>query len=403
MRVLLLSTYFWPEQIGPAPYVTEPARFLARRGHEVEVWSGFPHYPAWRPLQARSTLSREQYDGMTIHRRFHHIPRTQNAATRALYESTLLLGALTSIGHARRPDVVLGVTPTLSGALAGAAVSRRFHVPFALLVHDLMGRAAEQSGVAGGGTVASGVRKLELAAARRASRIGIIAGGFRSYLREGGIPDARIVQLRTWNLTGRPTESRNAARRRLGWDGDFVVLHAGNIGHKQGLDNLVGAAALLDADSGVRVVIAGDGNDRPRLEQHARRLAVASLQFLNPQPWGRYEAMLKAADVLVMNQRLSVSDMSLPSKLTSYFAAGVPILAAVSPTSEAAHEVRRSRGGVVVPPDDPHALAGAIRELRGDPQLGEALGNRARDYAAEHLDPTSALLEYEAFLVDSCV
>jgi colanic acid biosynthesis glycosyl transferase WcaI len=113
--------------------------------------------------------------------------------------------------------------------------------------------------------------------------------------------------------------------------------------------------------------------------------------------------MLKAADVLVVNQRLSVSDMSLPSKLTSYFAAGVPILAAVSPTSEAAHEVRRSRGGVVVPPDDPHALAGAIRELRGDPQLGEALGNRARDYAAEHLDPTSALLEYEAFLVDSCV
>ena len=112
--------------------------------------------------------------------------------------------------------------------------------------------------------------------------------------------------------------------------------------------------------------------------------------------------MLEAADVLVVNQRLSVSDMSLPSKLTSYFAAGVPVLAAVSRTSETANEVLRSRGGVVVPADDPHALASVIGELREAPDLRAALGSRARAYAAEHLDPTSAMLEYEAFLVDLC-
>jgi glycosyltransferase involved in cell wall biosynthesis len=402
VRVLVISTYFWPEETGPAPYVTEPARYLVRQGHEVEVWTGYAHYPAWAPMQQRRLAAREVVDGMVVHRRLHYVPRWQSAVRRALYETSLTAGGLTALAQARRPDVVLGVTPTLSGAVAGAAAAARFGAPFALLVHDLMGRAAEQSGVAGGGRVAAAVRPVELGAARRAARIGIIAEGFRGYFTEAGIPDERIVRLRTWTLGCGEDQPRGSARARLHWGHDeFVVLHGGNMGHKQGLGNLIEGAAALRKEPRLRIVLAGDGNDRANLERHARRLGLDNLQFLGPQPWGEYEAMLQAADLLVVNQRASVGDMSLPSKLTSYFAAGRPTVAAVAADSETAREVERSGGGVVVAPEDPQAFADVVRSLRDDANRRTELGLSARRYATERLAAAAVLPEYEAFVVGS--
>jgi colanic acid biosynthesis glycosyl transferase WcaI len=286
--------------------------------------------------------------------------------------------------------------------VAGAAASPRFRVPFALLVHDLMGKAADQSGIAGGAKVSAAVRPVELAAARRADRIGIVADGFRSYFTDAGVPDERIVRLRTWTLGQGASQPREATRARLGWDNEFVVLHGGNMGHKQGLDNLIDTAVALRGETGVRVVLAGDGNDRPSLEQRARALGLQNLQLLGSQPWGEYEAMLEAADVLVVNQRASVSDMALPSKLTSYFAAGRPVVAAVAAGSETADEVERSGGGVVVEPEDPRALATAVLELRDAAAQRSALGAQARRYAADRLTPETVLPEYETFLTELC-
>ena len=55
--------------------------------------------------------------------------------------------------------------------------------------------------------------------------------------------------------------------------------------------------------------------------------------------------MLAAADVLAVTQRASVLDMSVPSKLTSYFAAGRPVVASVAAEGGTAQEVRRSGAG----------------------------------------------------------
>jgi colanic acid biosynthesis glycosyl transferase WcaI len=84
--------------------------------------------------------------------------------------------------------------------------------------------------------------------------------------------------------------------------------------------------------------------------------------------------MLEAADVLVVNQQGTVGDMAFPSKLTSYFAAGRPIIAATALHSETAHEIHAATARVVVPPDDPLALAAAIRDLKRGRERSAELG-----------------------------
>jgi glycosyltransferase involved in cell wall biosynthesis len=170
------------------------------------------------------------------------------------------------------------------------------------------------------------------------------------------------------------------------------------MGHKQGLANLLETAALMRADKRVTFAVAGDGNERPQLEELARRLRLDNLLFLPVQPPGRYEAMLEAADILVMHQRATVRDMSMPSKLPTYFAASRPVVAAVASDSETAREVEASGGGIVVAPGDPEALAQALRRLANDGEERRRLGEAGRAYAEQELSAPAALAGYERFL-----
>jgi colanic acid biosynthesis glycosyl transferase WcaI len=176
-----------------------------------------------------------------------------------------------------------------------------------------------------------------------------------------------------------------------------VCLHGGNLGQKQGLDNVLDAAALLRGD-GVRIVFAGDGNDRARLQAKARELQLDNVDFIDMQGPGRWEEIMQASDVLLVNQRASVADMSLPSKLTSYFAAGRPVVAAASEGSETAREMEAARAGHVVPPENAAALRDAIAFIKGDSLRASEIGESAKRYAATHLSPERALSDYEAWV-----
>jgi glycosyltransferase involved in cell wall biosynthesis len=305
---------------------------------------------------------------------------------------------LTALPLRSRPDVVIGTCPSLAGGALAAVAAHVHRVPYALVFQDLMGQAARQSGMPGGARVACAVGNAELALARNATAVGVIAEGFRSYLERGGVQSERIHRLRNWTRRAEPTESVAETRLRLGWrDDEFVCLHGGNLGRKQGLDNLVDTAALL-RDEKIRIVLAGDGNDRERLEARARELALDRLQFVELQGPGRWESVMAASDVLLVNQRASVTDMSLPSKLTSYFAAGRPVVAAASDDSETAREIGAARAGVVVAPDEPERFRDAILALESDPATAAELGVSGRRYAERVLFPEVVLADYDRFL-----
>jgi len=84
-------------------------------------------------------------------------------------------------------------------------------------------------------------------------------------------------------------------------------LHAGNMGAKQGLENVVEAARLADQrGSPITFVLMGAGNQRSRLTALAR--GIRSIQFLEPLPDGEFETAVATADVLVLNERPQVAE-----------------------------------------------------------------------------------------------
>ena len=394
-HVLVVGINYAPEPTGIAPYTTGVAEQLARSGAAVTVLTGLPHYPSWNvPVghrRRRRVVESAEPGRPQVVRLAHYVPGRQSVWRRALYELTFCLHVLWAGRRLpRRPDVVVTATPALGGAVAAARLARRLDVPLVTIVQDLMATAAGQSGTSRRRAVASMTARLERYALRRSTRVAVVTDAFRTGVERYGVVPSRIDLLPNWTHVRASTLARDEARTALGWSATaFIVAHTGNIGPKQDLGNVIEAARLVAADPAgrdVEVLLVGDGSQRAALAEQAA--AVATVQMLPPLDDEQYPVALAAADVLLVNER--AGEMSLPSKLTSYLAAGRPVLAAVAPGGATEAELNRAtdwgqRAARVVPAGDPAALAAAICELRADPAGRLRMALAARNLARERL------------------
>jgi colanic acid biosynthesis glycosyl transferase WcaI len=396
--LLIFGINYAPEPTGIAVVTTWLTEALTKRGWGVTMITGMPHYPSWH----RQPAPRRTHNGaVAVRRHLHYVPARQSALRRATYELTWTATATRSLLPRRRPDLVLGIVPSLGGGVLARLASTRYGAPYALLFQDVMGRAAEQTGVPGSRRLAGVVATIETAVAREAAGIAVVADGFSGYFRDAGIPATRIHRVRNPARLGSPTKSRDAVRAQLGWKTDeFVVLHSGSMGYKQGLETVLDAAALARDDRALRFVLQGEGHQKAALQALATKCELPNVSFLPLAPVEELPNILSAADALLLSQRQSVRNMSLPSKLTSYFLAGVPIVAAVARDDEAAGEIEQARAGVIVDPNNPMRLLAELRTLRADRALGQRLGLAGRAFGVEELSESLAICSVDTFLRD---
>ena len=394
LRVLVVGIFYAPDHTGIAPYATQACEYLVQCGATVTVFTGVPHYPGWKvdPWYRWRLRTVERRDRYEIRRLRHYVPNKQDALRRAAYELTFGLHVAAQ-RPSERPDVVLAVVPSLFSAVAAERIARRAGAPLVVWVQDLMGRAAEQSGMVGGSTVAGAVAAVERRVLQRANRVLVLNSRFAEYVTSVGVAPGNVAICPNWTHVAEPSgNARDATRAGLGWRSDqTIVLHTGNMGLKQDLENVVEAARLADPDSNpaIKFVLMGDGNQRTLLERQAR--GVAALEFRPPAASAEYPDILAAADILLVNERPSSVDMSLPSKLTSYLQTGRPVLAASPAAGGTAAEVERSGGGVVVTPGNPAALLAGAVQLASDPARANTLAAAGRAYADAHLAGPGAL------------
>ncbi|MGW0042413.1 glycosyltransferase family 4 protein [Rhodococcus sp. NPDC003348] len=400
LRVALLGINYEPESTGIAPYTTGLAAGLTARGHEVEVLTGYPHYPQWRVADGyHGFRTHEYHDGVHVRRFRHPVPRRHSGIGRASME--LAFGMQLLSARWGRPDVVVCVSPPLlATALAAARVHLTPNRPaLGIVVHDQYSRGVVETGMLSGHAVRA-VRAVESAAARSADGVAVIHPGFCADLVDRlGVDPGRIRVIRNWTHVKRPDPGAAAAfRAARGWSpDDTVVVHAGNMGAKQGLENVIAAARLAGPDPPrVRFVLLGDGHQRPRLE--VAGAGLPNLEFLSPVPEDDFPSALGAADVLLVNELPGVAQMAVPSKLTSYFAAGRPVLAATDPGGFTAGEIDESGAGVCVPAGRPELLLREAVRLGRDRSLADRLGAAGRRYVTERLSTVAALDRYERWV-----
>lgn len=203
----------------------------------------------------------------------------------------------------------------------------------------------------------------------------------------------RVVHNGVDLTTFRPGGDRQAMRRV--WDVPAaapLALAVGGLTPQKDHDLLARAAARLrESLPEARIVVVGEGFLRPALEARVRSLGLAD-RFLLPGFLRDVRPALAAADLLV----LSSDNEGMAWVLIEALACGLPIVATDVPGVRAC--VEPDVNGLIVPPRDETALAGALAALLTDPARRRAMGARSRVLAEARFAEADMLAGTEAVL-----
>ena len=217
---------------------------------------------------------------------------------------------------------------------------------------------------------------------RDADRVVTLGAAMKANIVAAGVPEEKV--LIAPNAVGgdfldEPLDAV-AARREIGLSGDgrYIGTVSSLVAY-EGLDCLIEAFALLGPVlPDVRLLIVGDGVSRPQLEERARRSGFGDRVVFT----GRVHRDLavryhQALDVFVVPRKdLDVTRSVTPLKPVEALACARPVVASRLP---ALQEIIDDGGdGVMVPPDDPAALANALASLLRDPSAVTAMGRAGR-------------------------
>jgi len=397
--VAIVGINYPPERTGIAPYTGAMARALARRGCDVHVVTAQPHYPEWHVYDGYRRWRSDSVDERVgVRRLLHYVPGHPHGIERLVSEMSL--GVRMALdGSWRHRDALVLVSPAMFSSAMVSAWARLWapRMEQVVWIQDLYGRGWTENG--GGGAIARIIHTVEGRLLRRADRLVVIHERFKKVVcEEYGVDPDRIEVVRNWtHLASHAPIDRPSARAELGWGSETVLLHAGNMGVKQGLDHVIEAARVA-AERGerLRFVLVGDGSERESLE--ALAAGLENVDFLDSLDDEAYRRALVAADVLLVHEKPGIAEMAVPSKLTSYFDAARPVLAVTDPMGITAEEVRTAGAGDVVPSGDPSALVDAALELARDQLRAVRLGAAGRAHREAVLSEGAAVERFAGVL-----
>ena len=369
MRILVISQYFWPENFRINDLVAE----WCRRGHDVTVLTGYPNYPSGTvfPEFRENPLKYRSFGDARVVR-VPLVPRGTGGIRLMLNYASFVLSAC-SLGPWRLRglpfDVIFVFEPSpITVGIPAVLLRRLKRAPLAFWVLDLWPETLEAVGVvkshrilkAVGGLVSFIYSRCDLVLAQSKSFIPAI----RKYCQR----KVRVEYFPSWSDSTFDFSSVKPADEVPEGGHFFNVMFAGNIGDAQDFPAILDAAEILGGEERVRWLIVGDGRAAAWVHGEVERRGLKDrFLMLGQYPVERRPSFYIHADALLVSLKdTPIFAMTIPGKLQSYLASGIPVLAMLN--GEGAEIVSASHAGLSCPAGDGAALAAAVRKLASLPE-----------------------------------
>lgn len=386
--------------MGIGKYNTDFAAWLTEKGHEVQVVCAPPYYPQWeiQPGYRGWKYQTDCSQPTAIFRCPIWVPKNPTGLKRILHLMSFAISSLPILlerSQAWKPDIIFVLEPPIFCLPGTLLISKLFGSKVWLHIQDLEIDAGFSLGLVPRLEAFKNiVFGLECWLLRQVSFVSSISEEMLARIYCKGISKSHSMLFPNWVDTQsiRPYAHISPFHTELNLDAkQTVCLYAGNLGAKQGLEIIIGAARQLQHHTSITFVIAGEGSMRQTLIKQAED--IPSVRFLNLQPDKRFNDLLNMADIHLLPQSLEAAALVLPSKLKAMFASGRPVVSTAEPDTQLAEIV--TNRGINVQPGNVSQFSKAILLLSQDAALRAHFGNEARSYAITHWDRQQVLIEVE--------
>ena len=218
--ILLVATNYWPEPTGISVYTTDLAELLQEKDFKVTVLTSLPHYPWWEvpPEFSHIVKGSSQKNSVNILRVSHQIPTQMDALKRIQFELSLWwnLRKVSKRMIGKDFDVVITCIPTVAAGVVGKKIALNLGVPFGLIIQDLSGVGAKQSGLRGGALISKVAQVVEGSVIKATDSIVIVSPAMRDVVTRLKIHSSKVYEISNYAARKIEVVKRGVARHRLG-------------------------------------------------------------------------------------------------------------------------------------------------------------------------------------------
>jgi glycosyltransferase involved in cell wall biosynthesis len=392
MHILLIHQSFAAINEPGGTRHHELARYLAEEGHQVTVIASPVSYLTGRVHNHRLPwVIREDGDpGVTVLRAYTYPGLHRSFIHRVISFLSFMVSSFLIGLRVKDVDLVWGTSPPIFQGLTAWGHSRIKGVPFLFEVRDLWPAFAVAVGVLRQPILIQASQWLEAFLYRHADHVMVNSPGFIDHVLSRGakkvtlVPNSADTAMFDTKATGEDFRRSHDLGSR-GEDGTFLALYAGAHGLSNDLGVLLQAADQLRDYPQIKIVLLGDGKEKPALIELAKEMGLSNVHFISPLPKTQMPVALAAADVCIaILKPIPLYATVYPNKVFDYMAAGRPVVLAIDGVIR--EVVETARAGLFVPPGDPDELARSIRRLSEQPSLCTEMGTNGRQYVETHFD-----------------
>ncbi|MCE7071015.1 WcaI family glycosyltransferase [Dyadobacter sp. CY327] len=406
MRILIYGINYAPELTGIGKYTGEMGAWLAKNGHEVSVVTALPYYPEWEihPQYKGKGWETEYLQKVEVIRAPLYVPAKVTSVKRIIHEFSFLAGIIPiwfKLLFRKKYDVVICISPPFHLGILPLLYSKIRGAMFVTHIQDLQVDAAKDLGMIKNNTALNVMFKLEKFLFDQSAAVSTISPGMKRKIANKGIPASKIFLFPNWvdEEVIRPLSKAQSLRAEFSLAEDAkVVLYSGNLGEKQGLEIIVEVAKSFKDRKDIVFIIVGSGGGKDNLISLVQEAGLSNVWFFPLQPYEKLSALLATADVHLVLQKKSASDLVMPSKLTAILAAGGCSIVTALPGTSLYDVISAHTLGILVEPESPSALRDGIEAALGSDLL--AYRENARRYSELYLSKESILKQLEADLTD---
>lgn len=393
LRVLVVSQHYWPEPFA----ISDVCEGLAAMGHDVTVLTGTPNYPDGDIYSGyeKGACATQERNGVHI-RRVKLVPRGREVWQRVINYYSFSSNATRAALKMRADyDVVLSVqTSPVMMARPALAYGRKNHVPVLLWCQDLWPESLTVGNIKRTSLVYKMYARVSRKIYESADVLAVTSANFADYFHNVLKMNRDTVYLPQY---AEDIFSGEAAAR-AEYDSSKVNLtFAGNVGAAQSVNTLVEAGHYLRGDERFALHVVGSGSELETLKKYKEEIGADCVEFHGRYPLAEMPSFYCSSDAMIATFKdNSILGYTLPRKVTSYMAAGRPVIGTV--TGEAQHVIEEAGCGLCCNPEDPMGLAEiCCRFADMTPEERRAMGDRGRRYYEEHFakDSFYSILERE--------